>query len=773
MGGGTRDARTQDYGTYGTEQGATMPGITSRRLLARLRDVMAGSGSAQHRLDKIVTLIGAEMGADVCSCYVMRAGDILELFATVGLNQSAVHKTRLRVGEGLVGDIAAHARPVALANAPSHPNFAYRPETGEEAFLSLMGVPILRGGRVRGVLVIQHKDKRVYFEEEVETLQTIAMVVAELTAGGELVSQQEISAVADAALLPTRLDGVSLNRGLAMGLAVLHRPQLTIRQMVAEDPDVETERFRKALEGMHTALDDLLRVSSVEGGEHHDILETYRMFAEDRGWLSRIREAIRNGLTAEAAVQRVQNDTRARMSQMHDPYFRERLLDLDDLTNRLLQHLAGKESLASANLPDDVILVARSMGPAELLDYDRRRLRALVLEEGSASSHVAIVARALDIPVVGQCTDVLTRIEPLDQLIVDGDNAQVLVRPAEDIQDAFHNSMTVRAQRKRLYAETIHQPAVSLDGVEVSINLNCGLLIDLQHLDDTGADGVGLYRTEIPFMIRSEYPGVEAQTELYGRVLELTGDRPIVFRTLDVGGDKSLPYFVDQEQENPALGWRAIRIGLDRPAMLRQQLRALLRASGGRDVRVMFPMISECAEFEDARAVLDLEMDRLVKRGGVPPARVMVGAMLEVPALIWHLPALLPQLDFISVGSNDLMQYMFAADRGNPRINTRYDPLSPPMLTMFRHLVGLCEGAGVPISVCGEMAGRPLDAMALLGVGFRSLSMSPPAVGPVKTMLRSLNVSQIREYIETLYPVRDHSLREKLRSFAIDHGIMI
>ncbi|WP_246149382.1 phosphoenolpyruvate--protein phosphotransferase [Skermanella pratensis] len=750
-----------------------MPGITSRRLLARLRDVMAGSGSAQHRLDKIVTLIGAEMGADVCSCYVMRAGDILELFATVGLNQSAVHKTRLRVGEGLVGDIAAHARPVALANAPSHPNFAYRPETGEEAFLSLMGVPILRGGRVRGVLVIQHKDKRVYFEEEVETLQTIAMVVAELTAGGELVSQQEISAVADAALLPTRLDGVSLNRGLAMGLAVLHRPQLTIRQMVAEDPDVETERFRKALEGMHTALDDLLRVSSVEGGEHHDILETYRMFAEDRGWLSRIREAIRNGLTAEAAVQRVQNDTRARMSQMHDPYFRERLLDLDDLTNRLLQHLAGKESLASANLPDDVILVARSMGPAELLDYDRRRLRALVLEEGSASSHVAIVARALDIPVVGQCTDVLTRIEPLDQLIVDGDNAQVLVRPAEDIQDAFHNSMTVRAQRKRLYAETIHQPAVSLDGVEVSINLNCGLLIDLQHLDDTGADGVGLYRTEIPFMIRSEYPGVEAQTELYGRVLELTGDRPIVFRTLDVGGDKSLPYFVDQEQENPALGWRAIRIGLDRPAMLRQQLRALLRASGGRDVRVMFPMISECAEFEDARAVLDLEMDRLVKRGGVPPARVMVGAMLEVPALIWHLPALLPQLDFISVGSNDLMQYMFAADRGNPRINTRYDPLSPPMLTMFRHLVGLCEGAGVPISVCGEMAGRPLDAMALLGVGFRSLSMSPPAVGPVKTMLRSLNVSQIREYIETLYPVRDHSLREKLRSFAIDHGIMI
>ena len=765
--------QAMDMKDYEIEQGAAMPGITSRRLLARLRDVMAGSGTAQHRLDKIVTLIGAEMGADVCSCYVMRAGDILELFATVGLNQSAVHKTRLRVGEGLVGDIAAHARPVALANAPSHPNFAYRPETGEEAFLSLMGVPILRGGRVRGVLVIQHKDKRVYFEEEVETLQTIAMVVAELTAGGELVSAQEISSVADAALLPTRLDGVSLNRGLAMGLAVLHRPQLTIRQMVAEDPEHEIERFRQALEVMHTAIDDLLRVSSVEGGEHHDILETYRMFAEDRGWLSRIREAIKNGLTAEAAVQRVQNDTRARMSQLHDPYIREKLLDLDDLTNRLLQHLAGKELQAAASLPDDVILVARSMGPAELLDYDRRCLRALVLEEGSASSHVAIVARALDIPVVGQCIDVLTRIEPLDQLIVDGDNAQVLVRPAEDVQDAFHNSMTMRAQRKRLYAEIIDQPAVSQDGVAMSINLNCGLLIDLQHLSDTGADGVGLYRTEIPFMIRPAYPDVEAQTELYSRVLELSGDRPIVFRTLDVGGDKSLPYFAHQEQENPALGWRAIRIGLDRPAMLRKQLRALLRASAGRDLRVMFPMIAECAEFEAARAILDLEIERLARSGAPQPRRVLVGAMLEVPSLIWHLPALLPRLDFISVGSNDLMQYMFAADRGNPRINNRYDPLSPPMLNMFRHLVGLCDAAGVPLSVCGEMAGRPLDAMALIGIGFRSLSMSPPAVGPVKSMLRSLNVSGLSDYIETLYPVRDHSLREKLRAFALDHGVMI
>lgn len=749
------------------------PVSSARRLLSRLRDVMAGSGGAQHRLDKIVTLIGAEMGAEVCSCYVMRAGDILELFSTVGLNPDAVHRTRLRVGEGLVGDIAAHARAVALADARSHPNFAYRPETNEDPYQSLAGVPILRGGRVRGVLVIQHKEKRVYFEEEIETLQTIAMVVAELVAAGELVNAQEISTGSDAALLPTRLDGISLNGGLAMGMAVLHRPQLTIRQLFAEDPEREGERLREALTGMHSAIDDLLN-SSGEAGEHRDILETYRMFAEDRGWLSRIREAIRNGLTAEAAVQRVQNDTRARMSQMTDPYIRERLLDLDDLTNRLLQHLAGKSSEAdSGTLPDDVVLVARSMGPAELLDYDRRRLRALVLEEGSQASHVAIVARALNIPVVGQCIDVLTRIEPLDPLIVDGDNGQIFVRPAEDIQEACAKSMALMAQRERDYASVRTWPSVTRDGVAISLHLNCGMLIDLSHIEPTGASGVGLYRTEIPFMVRSTYPDVPTQTELYARILEQVGERPVVFRTLDAGGDKVLPYFDQQEQENPALGWRAIRIGLDRPAMLRKQLRALLRAHAGRELRVMFPMIAEMAEFDAARAILDMERRRLEREGRRPPSEVRVGAMIEVPSIIWQLPVLLRHVDFLSVGSNDLMQYLFAADRGNPRLANRYDPLSPTMLGVLRQIVSACDEAGIPVSVCGEMAGRPLEAMTLIGLGYRSLSMSPPALGAVKSMLRSLDAGLLRDYLSGQFGKPGHSVRESLRGFAHDHGVVI
>ncbi|MEE8272282.1 MAG: phosphoenolpyruvate--protein phosphotransferase [Alphaproteobacteria bacterium] len=747
----------------------------SRRLLARLRDVMAASGGAQARLDKIVRLIAAEMVAEVCSCYVMRPGEVLELFSTIGLNPAAVHRTRLRVGEGLVGEVAATARSLAIANAPSHPSFAYRPETGEEAFHSLLGVPLLRGGRVRGVLVIQNRQRRNYTEEEVETLQTIAMVVAELVASGELGAREELAGDSGGEVLPSRIAGLKLNDGLAQGLAVLHRPQLTVREMVAEDPVAEAARLRTAVEAMHSSLDALLAATAASRiAESIDILETYRMFAEDRGWLNRINEAINTGLTAEAAVQRVQNDMRARMAHMTDPYIRERLMDFDDLANRLLLHLAGKTSAAAAGtLPDDVVLVARSIGPAELLDYDQRRLRALVLEEGSAASHVAIVARALDIPMVGQCRDLLSLIEPMDPVLVDGDNGQIFVRPAEDVRSVFTDNVRLRDRRRLEYAELAGLPATTRDGVEVSLNINAGLLVDLPHLHAMGADGVGLYRTEIPFMVRSAYPDVAAQTALYARVLDQAAGKPVVFRTLDAGGDKQLPYFNDQAQNNPALGWRAIRIGLDRPAMLRMQLRAVLRAARGRPVDVMFPMVAEVAEFDAARRLLDMELERAAADGYALPKALRVGVMVEVPALLWQLPALLSRADFVSVGSNDLMQYLFAADRGNPKLAQRYDPLSPPLLDIMKDLAERCTDAGVPISVCGEMAGRPLEAMALVGLGMRNLSMAPTAIGAVKAMIRSLKVAPLSDYLDLMRAGTRSSLRESLRAFARDHGVRI
>jgi phosphotransferase system enzyme I (PtsP) len=747
----------------------------TRRLLRRLRDVMAGSGTAQERLDRIVRIVAAEMVAEVCSAYVMRAGEVLELFATEGLRREAVHRTRLRVGEGLVGVIAATARPLALADAQAHPDFAYRPETGEEIYHSLMGVPILRGGRVLGVLVVQNRTLRHYTEDEIEIAQTIAMIVAELTASGELVNPLEMAQSDSGALLPLRLDGIRLNEGIAIGPAVLHVPKLVIRQVVAEDVGAELDRLSRAVSQMQSAIDELVAASRRLGaGEHRDIIETYRMFAADRGWLGRITEAVRSGLTAEAAVQKIREETRTRMMQAADPYLRERLLDLEDLANRLQHYLSGGLIGAEAvNLPPEFILVAHSMGPAELLDYAHRRVRGLVLEEGSPTAHVSIVARAFDIPVVGRVEDATSRIESGDIVIVDGDHGQVLIRPNEDVHQSIVDTVAERSRRRAYYETLRDQPAETRDGVPIRLLLNAGLLIDLVQLAPTGAEGVGLFRSEIPLLTRDAFPDVADQTAFYRRAYEQMGGRPIVFRTLDIGGDKVLPYLSNAAEENPAMGWRAIRIGLDRPAMLRQQLRALLRAAAGRDLWVKFPMIAEVAELERARALLERERARARSDGYEPPSSVKIGVMLEVPSLLWQLPALLGRIDFLSIGTNDLAQFLFACDRGNPRLADRYDLLSAPMIALLRDVVGKCAGAGVPLSMCGEMAGNPIEAMMLIGLGFRTLSMTATAIGPVKTMIRSLDADSLAGYLDEIGDRPDHSLRHRLEAYARDHAIAL
>jgi len=756
-----------------TEAGGSISG--TRRLLRRLRDIMAGSGTPQERLDRIVRIVAAEMVAEVCSAYVMRAGEVLELFATEGLRPEAVHRTRLRVGEGLVGVIAATARPLALADAQSHPDFAYRPETGEEIYHSLMGVPILRGGRVLGVLVVQNRSLRHYTEDEIEVLQTIAMVVAELAATGELVNPLEIAQSQVGGLLPVRLVGIRLNAGMAIGPAVLHEPRLLIRQVVAEDVEGELKRLRHGVAAMHSAIDELVATSRGLGsGEHRDVLEAYRMFAADRGWIARIADAIRSGLTAEAAVQKVRDETRTRMMQVGDPYLRERMLDLEDLANRLQQHLSGRPpSAASADLPAEFILVARAMGPAELMDYAHRRIVGLVLEEGSPTAHVAIVARALDIPVVARVDDSARRIEAGDIVIVDGDHAQVLIRPREDIRQSVAATVEARTRRRAIYDTLRSAASVTRDGIQIKLLLNAGLLIDLPQLRTTGAEGVGLFRTEIPFMVRDSFPGVEDQTEFYRSVFEQAEGSPVVFRTLDIGGDKVLPYLPHAVEDNPAMGWRAIRIGLDRPAMLRQQLRALIRAAGARPLSVKFPMIAEIAELEHARAILDMELARAAKEGRILPAEIKTGVMLEVPALLWQLPALCERVDFLSIGTNDLVQFLFACDRGNPRLADRYDPLSMPMLALLREVIERTRDAGVPLSMCGEMAGNPIEAMTLIGLGFRTLSMAATAIGPVKTMIRSLDATAVADYLDEIGGRPDHSLRPKLEAYALDHDIAL
>jgi phosphotransferase system enzyme I (PtsP) len=744
-------------------------------LLRRLRGIMAGSGSAQERLDRIVRVVAAEMVAEVCSAYVMRAGEVLELFATEGLRPEAVHRTRLRVGEGLVGQIAATARPLALADAQSHPDFAYRPETGEEIYHSLMGVPILRGDRVLGVLVVQNRTPRHYTEDEIEVLQTIAMIVAELAASGELVNPLEMAQSRGGVSLPVRLDGIRLNPGLAIGPALLHEPRVVIRQVVAEDVAAEEKRLRDAVAAMQQAVDALVDRSHRLGpGEHRDILETYRMFAADRGWLGRITEAVRSGLTAEAAVQRVRDETRRRMMQVTEPYLRERLFDLEDLANRLQQFLAGQApGIAAADGPAEFILVAHSMGPAELLDYASRRIKGLVLEEGSPTAHVAIVARAFDIPVVGRVAEAARRIDNGDTVIVDGDHGQVLIRPRADIEQGVAATVAARTRRRAYYDTLRDTPAVTRDGVAIRLLLNAGLLLDLAQLPATGAEGIGLFRTEIPLLTRHAFPDVADQTEFYRRAYEQVDNRPIAFRTLDIGGDKVLPYLAHATEENPAMGWRAIRIGLDRPAMLRQQLRALLRAAAGHNLYVKFPMIAEIAEFEEARALLDKEVARIAAQGREPPRSISVGVMLEVPSLLWQLPALLERVDFLSIGTNDLAQFLYACDRGNPRLADRYDLLSAPMLALFRQVIAACKAANKPLSMCGEMAGSPIEAMVLIALGFRTLSLTATAIGPVKAMTQSLDAGALARYLGEIGERPDHSLRRWLEAYARDHAVAV
>ncbi len=747
-----------------------------RLLLRRLREVMAESISAQERLDKIVVLIAANMVAEVCSVYFLRADGVLELFATEGLNRAAVHHTSLRVGEGLVGLIAAEAKTLSLTEAQTHPAFAYKPETGEEIYHSFLGVPILRGGRTLGVLVVQNRAQRAYADEEIEALQTTAMVIAEMAATGVFAGVSPVGQQLDLRRA-MQLEGVCLTEGIGLGYVVLHEPRVVVTNLIAEDTDSELERLRVAVDRLRLSLDDMLERGDISQlGEHRDVLEAYRMFAHDRGWVRRMEEAVRNGLTAEAAVEKVQNDTRARMLRQTDPYLRERLHDLDDLANRLLRSIVGApETAENADdpPPKEAIIVARNMGAAELLDYDRHRIRALVLEEGGPMSHVTIVARALGIPAIGQVLGITSLCEAGDAIIVDSVSGHVHLRPPADVERAYADKVKFRARRQAQYKRLRGHPSVSQDGQSVPLMLNAGLLVDLPHLEESGADGIGLFRTELPFMVSPTFPRMREQTNLYREVLETAGPRPVIFRSLDIGGDKVLPYLRSIQEENPAMGWRAIRLGLDRPGLLRTQIRSMLRAAAGRDLNLMFPMVTEVEEFRRARDIVEREKEHLLGHGHEVPSSTRLGVMIEVPSLLFELDALFAEVDFASVGSNDLFHFFTASDRGNPEVADRFDPLSPAFLRALRMIVDKAASAKVRLSLCGEIGGRTVDAMTLVGIGFRTLSMSPAAIGPVKALVRKLNIGTFEAALmdRLADPAQRDSLRGFVKSYAEDHAI--
>jgi len=754
---------------------ASTAAASAREILTGLHDIMAKRGSAQSKLDRVVDLIAEAMNSDVCSIYLLR-NNYLELFATHGLRKEAVHVTRLRMGEGLVGTIAAEGRILNLAEAAEHPAFAYRPETGEERFHSFAGVPIVRLESQIGVLAVQNAEPRRYEDVEIEAMQTAAMVLSEMIAAARLVDGARRSRLRSAG--PLRLSGLKLVAGMAKGQAVFHEPRITVEHTVAEDIEAERERVYSAFRKMREQIDNMAKEAEFgTAGEHQEILETYRMFAYDEGWSRRINEAIDSGLTAEAAVERVQQRTQARMQEIDDPLLQERMHDLEDLSNRLLRIVSGRMGTAAqTGLTHDTVLVARNLGPADLLEYDRRRLKGVLLEEGSLTSHMTIVARAIGVPVIGRLHDIRHSVEEGEAILVDGDNGSVIIRPTRQLTSGFEHRMAMSQKRRAEFAAVRTLPAKTRDGVRVSVMVNAGLAEDAVALPMTGADGIGLFRTEFQFLVSATLPGRDRQQRLYTKVLEAAGDRPVIFRTVDIGGDKALPYLTDEveeQAENPAMGWRALRLSLERSTLMKAQARALIEASHGKVLRVMFPMVSEPWEYEEARALFEEQVQWARKSHRPRPTRIEFGAMLEVPSLAEMLDQLLPRVDFISIGTNDLTQFLFAADRSDPRLAQRYDWLSPAILRYLKRVLDASRAAGVPARICGEMGGRPLEAMALIGIGAENFSITPAGIGPVKAMVRSLDAAAVRARLDQLLAKPPKDMRKALSDWARRHSVTI
>jgi len=722
-----------------------------------IRQAMAGTESVQERLDDFVDAITDAMKVAVASIYLRRPSGELELSATRGLKKSAVHKTLMQPNEGLVGHVVQTARPLNLADAPSHPLFSYRPETGEEKYTSFLGVPILRGGRTLGVLVAQSEDQRVFNEEEVEDLLTVAMVLAEIILDDERIGGKKgrLKGITLAPTKPESLFAKTYADGLAQGIAHLHVPPVAPDNLLADNIAAEEIRLEEGVAHLRASVDAMVSGEAASlSRASKEIYETYRMFAYDRKWVKRLREAVHSGLTAEAAVERVRNEHRARLMKSPDPYMRARLHDLEDLANRLLRALSGESlSPGKTDIPENAIIFARDLGPAELLDYDRDKLAGIVLEGGAHSSHTSIICRAIGLPLIGRAEGILDRIEMGDTVLLDGEAGEIHIRPVESRLDGFQHRINIQGEVARAYEAIRHQPAITRDGQQISLELNAGLIVDLPHLDTSGANGIGLFRTEFQFMVAEFMPRLKEQTELYQKALLAAGERPVTFRTLDLGGDKILPYMDPVPEENPAIGWRAIRIGLDRPALLRYQCRALIAAAAKRHLRIMFPMVTTVDEFIEAKALFDTEVKRASSLGKTLPNKIEVGVMLETPSLAWSVKAICDHADFVSVGANDLMQFFFAADRDNVRVADRYDPLHPASLSILRFITSGCRAAGVPVSICGEMAGRPLEAACLVALGFESLSMPVTGIGPVKAALLKLDAEKLNKLITPLiYP---------------------
>ena len=744
---------------------------TLRRLIQELNLAR----NLDQALGLIVRRVKEISQADVCSVYLAEPdGQHYVLKASDGLRPEAIGRIRLGRDEGLIGLVAQRAEPVNLEDAPLHPRYRYFPDSGEERFHAFLGVPIIHHRDVVGVLVVQRTSAEVFDEESVTLLVTVAAQLAGAIAHAELSGELNGFAPRPPDVISRAVRGQPGAPGVAFGNARVRYPLADIHAVPdrpAADVEHELAEFDRAVDALRAEIAQLSeRMRDNLPAEERALFDVYALMLESDSFTGDTRQRIRNGNWAPGALRQTIEEHEAVFREMENDYLRERVEDIRDLGRRLLMHLQADRA-EERDYPEHTILVGEEVTATMLAEVPHAKLAGVVSVRGSRTSHVAILARALGVPAVMGVSELpVGRLDDAE-LIIDGYAGRVYIEPAENIKQEYRRLASEEESFSAELRELRELPSETLDGKHIPLYVNTGLLSDLSPTTESGAEGVGLYRTEFPFMIRNRFPGEEEQRRIYRQVLEAFAPRPVVLRTLDVGGDKALPYF-PIEEDNPFLGWRGIRITLDHPEIFLVQVRAMMRASEDLgNLNILLPMISDVAELHDSLALIHQAHDELLEEGhAVPMPRV--GVMIEVPSAVYQAGSLARRVDFLSIGTNDLTQYLLAVDRNNPRVADLYDSLHPAVIRAILQVVESARVHGKPVSVCGEMAGDPAAAILLVGMGIESLSMSVASLPRVKWVIRNLTRERANEILSNVLVMEDvESIRAYLNQTLEEAGM--
>lgn len=748
-------------------------------MLDSLREIVQEVNTArdlQSALDVIVSRVRAAMNTQVCSVYLLDPEvNSHVLMASEGLRKESVGHVSLQLDEGLVGLVARNAEPVNLEDAQAHPNYHYLSETGEERFSSFLGVPIIHHRKVLGVLVVQHREKRSFTTGEEAFLITLSAQLAGVIAAADASGAIQGIGPSGRRRADTRFSGISGAAGVAIGHAVVVFPQADLKLIPArlvEDIDAQLGAFQAALTAVRRDIRQLSNsVSQQLRPEERELFDVYVRMLDDDALGGEVMDRIHKGNWAQGALAEVALDHINAFEQMKDPYLRERATDIRDLCSRVLSHLQQSEAAVPRIYPEHTILVGEDLAPSMLMEVPRERLAGIISVKGSGNSHVAILARTMGVPTVMGAVDLPYRKLDGRLLIVDGYSGVIYTNPTDQLMTRFREMIKEEEQLIRGLEVLIDKPSITTDHHRVRLWVNTGLMSDVVRSLDHGAEGIGLFRTEVPFLLSEQFPSEDEQAAIYREQLQAFAPKKVTMRTLDIGGDKSLPYF-PIEEANPFLGWRGIRVTLDHPEIFITQVRAMLRASEGlNNLQIMLPMVSNLEEVQRARQVIKRALLELREEGRdviMPP----VGVMIELPAAVYLTRALCQMVDFVSVGSNDLTQYLLAVDRNNPRVADLYSSFHPAVLGALQHVVQAAHAEGKQVSICGEMAGDPGAAMLLMAMGFDILSMSASSLLKIKAVIRAISLETAKSVLADVMQLHDaQSIRRCLDMALYNAGI--